>query len=180
MIYHWQKRKAEDGEVPPNKRTRAENREYDIRGSKKRKIEDQEESPSKRTRLDQPPKKPRGKSPAQQQARGRESTRVKEFPSGNITTSSSRISFLRSLCNIPQFLSLVDLVPALVRWPCLQILVMFNYSNLAKGFTHTRWLSFLGFMEKSWGLFASRLPHHHCFQQSIIYCEESIGGLQDI
>jgi hypothetical protein len=133
MTYHCQKRKAEDGEASPSKRARLGN---------KRKHEDQEESPSKRTRLDHmksnPPKKPRGKSPVQQQVRGRESTRVKEFPAGNIATSASRISFLQSLCNIPQYLSLVDLVPALVSRPCLRILIIFNYSNLAKGFTHTQ------------------------------------------
>jgi hypothetical protein len=53
-------------------------------------------------------------SPAHRQGRGRETTRVKGFPAGNKTTSGSRISFLKSLCNIPKFLTLVDLVPAVV------------------------------------------------------------------
>ena len=108
-------------------------------GSKKRKRDDKEEYPSKRTRMQsKPPAKARGKSPVQQQVRGREFTRVKEFPAGNIVTSASRISFLQSLCNIPQYLSLVDLVPALVSSPCLRISILFNYSNLAQAFTYTQ------------------------------------------
>ena len=44
----------------------------------------------------------------------RETTRVKEYPGGNTATSSSRIAFLKTLCKVPSFLSLADLVPALV------------------------------------------------------------------
>jgi len=39
---------------------------------------------------------------------------VKEFPAGNVTTSSSRIAFLHSLCKITKYQSLVDLVPTVV------------------------------------------------------------------
>ena len=105
---------------PPSKRTRVGIRESHPVGSKKRKAEDQEESPLKRIRLGdgesnlEGSKNARPASPANRHGRGRESARVKEFPAGNITTSASRISFLQSLCNIPKFLTLVDLVPAVV------------------------------------------------------------------
>jgi hypothetical protein len=104
----------------PSKRTRGGIGESHPVGSKKRKAEDQEASPLKRVRVDdgesdlEGSKNARPASPAHRQGRGRESTRVKEFPAGNITTSASRISFLQSLCNIPKFLKLVDLVPAVV------------------------------------------------------------------
>jgi hypothetical protein len=104
----------------PAKRTRSGIGESHPVGSKKRKAEDQEESPLKRMRLGdgesnlEGSKNARPASPAHHQGRGRESTRVKAFPAGNITTSASRISFLQSLCNIPKFLKLVDLVPAVV------------------------------------------------------------------
>jgi len=111
VTHNSQKRKAEDVEDSPSKRTRSGNRESKGGGSKKRKLEDQEESPSKRTRLDH-------EQPVPKQARGRESVRMKEFPAGNVVTSASRISFLHSLCNIPKFSSLVDLVPALVSQFC--------------------------------------------------------------
>ena len=88
---------------------------------------DQEESLLKRTCMVL-----RDKSPIQQQRKGRESTRVKVFPAGNTVMSASRVSFLQSLCNIPKFLSLVDLVTALVT-----LFTNTGYLNLAKGFTHT-------------------------------------------
>ena len=40
--------------------------------------------------------------------------RVKEFPSGNVATSFSRIAFLRSLCNSPNFNLMVDLIQPVV------------------------------------------------------------------
>ena len=44
----------------------------------------------------------------------RENSRMKEFPAGNIATSSSRIAFLKSLCNLPKFQEMVDLVLIMV------------------------------------------------------------------
>ena len=40
--------------------------------------------------------------------------RVKEFPSGNVATSFSRIAFLRSLCKSPNFNLMVDLIQPVV------------------------------------------------------------------
>ena len=83
-----QKRKVET-EESPRKRSRTD---FDVH--QKRNKKDREESPSKPTR--------------------RENTRIKDFPAGNITTSGSRIAFLKTLCKMPKFLSMVDLVPAVV------------------------------------------------------------------
>jgi len=41
-------------------------------------------------------------------------SRGKDYPAGNLSTSSSRIAFLRSLCNLDKFGYLVDLVELLV------------------------------------------------------------------
>lgn len=40
--------------------------------------------------------------------------RVKDYPSGNAVTSTSRIAFLKHLCQLPNFLFLVDRVPTMV------------------------------------------------------------------
>ena len=40
---------------------------------------------------------------------------VKDFPAGNKATSKSRIAFLKSLCGVPKFKALVDLVLSMVR-----------------------------------------------------------------
>ena len=40
--------------------------------------------------------------------------RVKEFPSGNVATSFSRIAFLHSLCKSPNFNLMVDLIQPVV------------------------------------------------------------------
>lgn len=39
---------------------------------------------------------------------------VKEFPAGNLATSSSRMAFLQTLCRAPKFRSMIDLIPAMV------------------------------------------------------------------
>ena len=49
-------------------------------------------------------------SPPQPQVRARELGRVKDFPGGNLATSASRIAFLQSLCKLPKYLHLVNLV----------------------------------------------------------------------
>ena len=46
--------------------------------------------------------------------RAREVGRIKDFPGGNVATSASRIAFLQSLCRLPKYLHLVDLVEAVV------------------------------------------------------------------
>lgn len=51
----------------------------------------------------------------QPQVKAREASRVKEYPAGNLATSASRIAFLRSLCSLPKFLALVDVVAKVVR-----------------------------------------------------------------
>lgn len=66
-------------------------------GSKKRKNDGEEGSPVKRKRMET-----------------RDNSRVKEFPAGNVATSSARIAFLKTLCKIPKFCEMVDLVPAMV------------------------------------------------------------------
>ena len=53
-------------------------------------------------------------SPPEPQVRTQEAGRVKDFPGGNVTMSASRIAFLRSLCQVPKYLHLVDLVDAVV------------------------------------------------------------------
>jgi hypothetical protein len=101
-----QKRKHEDGETH-SKRNRLGNSELEPEGRKKRKKEDLENSPLKRRRVG-----------------NRDSTRVKEHPAGNVATSASRKAFLQSLCACPEFLTLVDMIPAVVR--CLHFRE-FNY-----------------------------------------------------
>ena len=49
--------------------------------------------------------------------KARGSARVREYPAGNLTTGGSRTAFLRSLCNLPKFRAIVDLIPATVRLP---------------------------------------------------------------
>src|ERR1700679_3054285 len=41
-------------------------------------------------------------------------SRLKEFPSGNKSTSTSRKDFLKSLCGLEKFRDLVDLIPSVV------------------------------------------------------------------
>jgi Na+/glutamate symporter len=53
-------------------------------------------------------------SPPQPQVRARELGRVKDFPGGNLASSASRIAFLQSLCKLPKYLHLVNLVEPLV------------------------------------------------------------------
>jgi hypothetical protein len=91
-----QKLKGEGGESH-SKGAPLGNSDLEPEAGKKRKKEDLENSPSKRSRVG-----------------NRGNTRVKEQPAGNAATSSARKAFLRSLCASPNFLSLVDLVPAVV------------------------------------------------------------------
>ena len=66
-------------------------------------------------------------SPSQTQGRTREAGRVKEFPAGNLATSRSRMAFLRSLCTIPKFRSMVDFIPPMVRiFFLLKMFIIFN------------------------------------------------------
>ena len=82
---------------------------------RKRKNEEQEESPSRRICVGKgESEKTQPSSSHQPQGGGRQKTRVKEYPAGNAMTSSSRISFLRSLSTFPGFQTLVDLVPTVV------------------------------------------------------------------
>jgi hypothetical protein len=62
--------------------------------------------------------KTKGKNPVstpEPPARVRGAGRVKEFPAGNTATSTSRISFLNSLCSLPTFRALVEMVQLVVR-----------------------------------------------------------------
>lgn len=121
LNYLFQKRKGEDVE-PPVKRRRIADSDSKAESSKKRKELDEELSPRKRARFEKGNSNPHSSEKVQAdvdvepQGRARDHTRVKEFPAGNVTTSSSRISFLQSLCRIPKFRSLVDLVPFVVSY----------------------------------------------------------------
>lgn len=99
-------RNVDGGDPPPPKRRRVGDPEPTPQGRPKRGLEDEEGPPKKKARADM-------------ESKGRESTRVKEYPAGNVATSSSRMAFLKSLCSEPQFRSLVDLVPTVVSWPSL-------------------------------------------------------------
>lgn len=96
-----------------------------VRG-KKRKAAEEEQPTAKRKRVNEreaTPKrsgkaKPQQKepvSPPKPQGKVRESGRVKEFPAGNLATSGSRMAFLRSLCSLPKFRSMVNLILPMVR-----------------------------------------------------------------
>lgn len=74
---------------------------------KKRKREDEEEPTAEGSK--------QIKSTPMPQVRAREVGRVKNFPGGNAATSASRIAFLKSLCRLPRYLDLVNLVQAVVR-----------------------------------------------------------------
>lgn len=67
------------------------------------------------------------------QVRVREVKRVKEFPAGNTVTSSSRIAFLNSLCSLPKFKALLDLVPAVVRVFLGHNFELSNFANFSQG-----------------------------------------------
>ena len=64
---------------------------------------------------------------AKQPVQLREVTMVKEFPAGNAATSTSRIAFLHSLCKLPHFVLLLDLVPSVVRNFLLMMVSQLNY-----------------------------------------------------
>lgn len=49
------------------------------------------------------------------QTRVDKANNVAEFPAGNTATSASRIAFLNSLCRLPNYSGMVDLVHAVVR-----------------------------------------------------------------
>jgi hypothetical protein len=48
-------------------------------------------------------------------SRNRDLSRVKDYPSGNASSSVSRMAFLQSLCKIEKYLCLVDKVAPVVR-----------------------------------------------------------------
>ena len=100
-------------------------------GAKKRKGEDLGGSPAKRLRVG-----------------SRDTARVKEYPAGNVATSSSRMAFLQSLCSIPNFQKMIDLVPMVVSSLSLKLLSLLNPQISAQGCTHSRQFPFLGFLEK--------------------------------
>ena len=66
---------------------------------------------------------------AKQPVQLREVTRAKEFPAGNAATSALRIAFLHSLCKLPHFVLLLDLVPSVV---CNFLLTMVSQLNYRK------------------------------------------------
>lgn len=92
-----------------SKKQKMENLESDSEGPKKRKKEDQQGSLLKRKRVG-----------------NRENSRMKESPAGNIATSSVRIAFLQSFCNLPKFQEMVDLVPMVVSLYLFRTLVIFK------------------------------------------------------
>ena len=114
-----QKRKGGD-EEPLCKRRRTRNADSKPEGSQEWKLEDEEDSPWKQipTGNGESNQRSSEKVPpaasAEHQGRARAKTRVKEFPARNVVTSSSRITFLQSLCKMPKFLSLVEFVDVVV------------------------------------------------------------------
>ena len=92
--------------------------------SKKQTLEEEDhkaDAPGKCTKVDNglPLRvQKKGKDPVstpEPPVRVRGAGRIKEFPAGNTVTSGSRITFLNSLCSLPTFRALVDLVQAVVR-----------------------------------------------------------------
>ena len=96
---------------------------------KKRKLVDEQQSTPKRTRLVEQPSTPKASkntkrkgtiappSPSQAQIRTRDASRVKDYPAGNVATSAAQIGFLRRLCGLSKFGSMVDYVQTVVRIP---------------------------------------------------------------
>lgn len=125
-----QKQQSGDGGESPPKRARLENLESKPEGSSlKRKNGDSWESPRKRGRLNNgeanASENPATASTPQNQGKARENTRMKEFPAGNSITSASRIGFLQSLCKLPKYLLLVDLIPAVVSFSTYADIISF-------------------------------------------------------
>jgi len=71
---------------------------------------------------------------------------MKEFPSGNKATSTSRKKFLRSLCKLRKFQDLVDLIPPVVRFFKKYVYVNLFFI-LAKLFAYSKELPFVGGLE---------------------------------
>ena len=75
-------------------------------------------------------------SPIQNQAGSpdcRVRTKVKEFPAGNNATSSSHITFLKSLCNHDNYTSSVDIIPLVVSCKFILNVLIFKYIHFSQG-----------------------------------------------
>jgi hypothetical protein len=72
--------------------------------------------------------------------------RVKDFPAGNKATSKSRITFLKSLCGLPKFKALVDLVPPMVRMFLAHICGIPNYLDCSQKLQPFRPITLHGFL----------------------------------
>jgi len=102
-----QGKKGDDVGESPLKQKRVGNSENKAKSSKSKKGDDMGESPSKPTRV---------------------GNRLKDFPAGNASTSASRMAFLKSLCKVPKFCSLVDLVPTVVSCYLFGIIFCISFS----------------------------------------------------
>ena len=110
---------------------------------------------------------PKPKDPPKSPLKNRETSRLKEFPAGNAATSTSRTAFIRSLCQIPKFLSLADSIPVMVG----NLLLFLSSSSLtsisAQAVPHTHRLPSVGIMEKQRSPFTTCLPPFPTFRQFI-------------
>ena len=118
------------------------------------------------------------KSPAKPQVtRSRDLPRIKEFPAGNMATSTSRIAFLKSLCQVPKY-RLLDFVPSLVCFffPSFQCYFNSIFEILAKSYPNTTELPFLGFLEEQRGIFTTIFPLARIFRQCSIHGQKFFWG----
>jgi len=79
-------------------------------------------------------------------------SRVKEFPAGNLATSSSRMAFLRSLCHLPKFMAMVDMILPIVRVSFFVGFFLYNFLNFSRNhqqYRRTTPLGYLGTAERS-------------------------------
>ena len=86
-------------------------------------------------------------SPSQPGRRSREAGRVKEFPAGNVASSGSRMAFLKSLCSLPKYRLMVDLIQLMVRVFFFECFLYLTLGIQAESLTNTKQLSILGCLE---------------------------------
>ena len=109
---------------------------------------------------------------AKQHVLSREVARVKEFPAGNAATSASRITFLHSLCKLPKFVLLLNLVQSVVHnFLLVMVSVSLIVEDPAKAFTNAWKLPFLGIMEQLRDLLTFKIPLSGFIQEHFIHFE---------
>jgi hypothetical protein len=100
---------------------------------------------------------------------------VKDFPAGNSSSSTSRMAFLRSLCSLPKFKSMVDLIQPMVSILLFQCFLLINFRNFSqsrrKSPASIR-LGLLGAAKKHFSLHLSMTPNrlsncYHLLQRTL-------------